>query len=73
MVHDAITEEIREIRRRLAEKFDNDVDRIGEDLRNRQGASGHRLVQLPPRVPAIDGSELANQPFSGDAGENDRR
>ncbi|MEI8374379.1 MAG: hypothetical protein WCJ35_16265 [Planctomycetota bacterium] len=35
MVRDSITEEIREIRHRLAEKFDNDVDRIDEDLRPR--------------------------------------
>jgi hypothetical protein len=53
MVRDSITEEIREIRHRLAEKFDNDVDRIGEDLRRRQNASGRRVVQLPKRPPRI--------------------
>ena len=53
MVRDSITEEIREIRHRLAEKFDNDVDRIGEDLRRRQNASGRRVVQLPKRPPRV--------------------
>ena len=61
MVRDSITEEIREIRHRLAEKFDNDVDRIGEDLRRRQGASGRRLVQLPKRPPRIPAS--TNKPM----------
>ena len=56
MVRDSITEEIREIRHRLAEKFDNDVDRIGEDLRRRQDASGRRVVQLPKRTPRIPAS-----------------
>jgi hypothetical protein len=53
MVRDSITEEIRETRHRLAEMFDNDVDRIGEDLRRRQNASGRRVVQLPKRLPRI--------------------
>jgi len=61
MVRDSITEEIREIRHRLAEKFDNDVDRIGEDLRRRQDASGRHLVQLPKRPPRIPASK--NKPM----------
>ena len=40
MVHNPITEEIREIRHRLAAQFDNDVYRIGAELRRRQAASG---------------------------------
>ena len=51
MVHDFITEEIREIRQRLAAQFDNDVYRIGDDLRQRQAASSRRVVQLPKRPP----------------------
>ena len=46
-----ISEEIRDIRRSLAAQFDNDVDRIGGDLRRRQAASGRRVVQLPKRLP----------------------
>ena len=62
MVRDSITEEIREIRHRLAEKFDNDVDRIGEDLRRRQDASGRRLVQLPKRPPRITVRAVKRKP-----------
>ena len=58
MVHDFITEEIREIRHRLAAQFDNDVDRIGDDLRRRQSASGRRVVQLPKRPPRNVGSPI---------------
>ena len=56
MVHDFINEEIREIRRRLAAQFDNNVDRIGDDLRRRQAASGRRGVQVPKRPPRNIGS-----------------
>jgi hypothetical protein len=52
MVHNPITEEIREIRHRLAAQFDNDVYRIGAELRRRQAASGRRVVRLPGRQPA---------------------
>jgi hypothetical protein len=49
MVHNPITEEIREIRHRLAAMFDNDVSRIGEETRRRQALSGRRVVRLPSR------------------------
>ena len=51
MVHNPITEEIREIRHRLAAEFDNDVYRIGAELRRRQSASGRCVVRLPKRNP----------------------
>jgi hypothetical protein len=51
MVHNPITEEIREIRHRLAAGFDNDVYRIGAELRRRQAVSGCRVVRLPSRQP----------------------
>ncbi len=53
MVHNPITEEIREIRHRLAAEFDNDVRRIGAEIRRRQAMSGHRVVRLPSRQPAV--------------------
>ncbi|MEM9352545.1 MAG: hypothetical protein AAGA92_05990 [Planctomycetota bacterium] len=37
-----ITTEIREARRRLADKFDNDLDRIVDDLQRKQRESGRR-------------------------------
>ncbi len=51
MILDSITEEIREIRHRLAAQFDNDIDRIGEDLRRRETASSGQVVRLPKRLP----------------------
>ncbi len=51
MVHNPITEEIRETRHRLAVLYDNDVTRIGNETRRRQAVSGRRIVRLPRRVP----------------------
>ena len=52
MVSNPITEEIREIRHRLAAQFENDVFRIGAETRRRQAISGHRVIRLPSRTPA---------------------
>ena len=65
MAHNPITEEFREIRRRLAAQFDNDVYRIGAELRRRQAASDRRVVRLPPRRPTVHtGQSGAPQPRS---------
>ena len=53
MVPNPITEEIREIRHRLAAQFDNDVFRIGAETRRRQATSGRRVIRLPSRTPAV--------------------
>lgn len=42
-------DEILAIKRRLAAQFDNDVHRIAEDIRQRQGQTGHEVISLPPR------------------------
>jgi hypothetical protein len=61
MHHDPITEEIRAIRHALAAKFDNDIHRIGEDIRQRELASGRKFVQLPKRplrpMPRVNGED----------------
>jgi hypothetical protein len=54
MVHNPITEEIHEIRHRLAAQFENDVYRIGAELRRGQAASGRRVVRLPSRQPVAN-------------------
>ena len=41
------TDEIRAIKRKLSEKFDNDIHRIAEDARRRQTQSGRRIVPVP--------------------------
>lgn len=51
MIHNPIIEEIREIRHRLAAQFDNDVYRIGAEIRRGQSLSGHRVVRRPRRQP----------------------
>jgi len=51
---DSPTEEIRAIRHELAAKFDNDVKRIGDDLRRRQKESGREYIRLPKRRPRAD-------------------
>ena len=42
-------DEILAIKRRLAAKFDNDIERIAADVRKYQGQSGHEVISLPPR------------------------
>jgi hypothetical protein len=44
MYRDTINDEIRAIRRSLAAKFDNDLVRIANDLKERQAKSGKRYV-----------------------------
>jgi hypothetical protein len=46
---DPITEEIRAIRRKLAEQCGNDVRKILADVRARQATDGRTYVTLPPR------------------------
>lgn len=53
MAHNPITEEIREIRHRLAAQFDNDVRRIGAETRRRQAASGRKVIRLPRNQPLV--------------------
>jgi hypothetical protein len=45
------TDEIRAIRHELAARFNNDIDRIFEDLQRQQRESGRNYVRLPKRQP----------------------
>ena len=49
MINDAITEEIRTIRRQLAAQCDNDVAKILADVRQREADDEHNYVTLPKR------------------------
>ena len=64
MVLNPITEEIREIRHRLAAQFENDVYRIGAETRRRQLASGRRVIRLPSQTPAV-GKSSSQQTAKG--------
>lgn len=47
------TEEIKAIRRKLASQLDNDVARIGADIRRQQRESGRTYITLPKRDPVL--------------------
>ena len=47
---DPIVAEIRAIRKAHAEKFNNDLHAICEDLRRQERESGRKYVTLPPRL-----------------------
>jgi hypothetical protein len=65
MMTNPITRQIRDIRHRLAEKFDNDLDRIVDDLQRQQRESGRHYVDRT--------KEAANHGMagSGSGGERD--
>ncbi len=63
MVRDTITESIRATRHALAAKFDNDIKRIGDDLRRQQKESTRTIVRLPRRRPRI--ATTTNKPLHG--------
>lgn len=44
---DPIVREVRDARRRLAARFDNDLQRVADDLILRQASHGSRLVAPP--------------------------
>ncbi len=50
MIVDPITEEIRTLRRSLAARHDNDLDRIYEDVRRSERFSGRQFLSLPRRL-----------------------
>ena len=64
---DTITKEIRRIRHELAARFDNDLDRIVDDLQRQQRESGREYIRLPKREPRSDRStNNATLPSGGD-------
>jgi hypothetical protein len=63
------TDEIRAIKRKLSEKFDNDIHRIAEDARRRQIESGRRVVTVPvPVIATSDTTNPAMDPSGGSGG-----
>jgi hypothetical protein len=49
MWKDPIVEEVREIRDELAKKFDYDLNRIFEHMRQQQAEGGRKVVCLQPK------------------------
>jgi len=50
---DSPTDEIRTVRHLLAARFDNNMQRIVDDLRRQQRESGREYIRLPKRSPRI--------------------
>jgi len=53
MARDPIVADVRAVREKLAARFGFDVRAIAEDARKRQKKSGHKVVSLPPKRPAV--------------------
>ncbi len=53
-----ITEEIREIRHKLAAQFDNDLDRIFADLQRKERESGRVVVDRRGERLAADNKDM---------------
>ncbi len=53
MARDPIVDEVRAVREELAARFGFNVRAIAEDARRRQMSSGHKVVSLPPKRPAM--------------------
>jgi hypothetical protein len=51
---DEVVQEVRRYREAHAASFDYDLERIFEDIKAREQASGRRLVKLPPKVLQAD-------------------
>jgi len=49
MWEDPIVKEIRKVREEHASRFGHDLDRIYQELKRREEASGRRYVSYPPR------------------------
>jgi len=50
MWDDPIVEEVRKARDEYAAKFDYDLERIFQDIKEREMRSEHRFVSLPPKL-----------------------
>jgi len=55
---DPIVEEVREARRKHAERFNLDLHAICEDLKKKEKNSGHRIISLPAKpLVKVNGSQ----------------
>ncbi|HJX27204.1 MAG TPA: hypothetical protein VJ885_04780 [Thermoanaerobaculia bacterium] len=51
MWNDPIVEEVRKVREEHAARFDYDLERIFQDLKEQEKKSGRKVVSLPPKRP----------------------
>ena len=65
MHNDPIVDEIRRIRQEHADKFNDDLHAICEDLRRQERESGRRFVSFPPRRACSVGASKASDEHGG--------
>jgi hypothetical protein len=51
MWNDPIVEEVRKVREEHAARFDFDLERIFQDLKEQEKKGGRKVVSLPPKRP----------------------
>ena len=61
-MNDPIVEEVRRIRARIAEEHGNDLHRIFEDARRRQGAEGRRVISIDKETRAEQSCVVREEP-----------
>lgn len=63
------TDEIRDIKRKLSEKFGNDIHRIAEDARRRERESGREMASVPLPLNSVNHPKQANAGVLSKAGD----
>ena len=61
-MNDPIVEEVRRIRAEIAARSGNDLRRIFEDARSRQGSAGRRVVSYDPADTVAPECEVREEP-----------
>ena len=61
MWNDPIVEEVRRVREEHAARFDYDLERIFQDLKEQERQSGREVVSLPPKRPLEVGVERSKE------------
>ena len=61
-MNDPIVEEVRRIRAEIAAEHGNDLHRLFEDARRRQGAEGRRVVSFDPADAAEPACVVREEP-----------
>jgi len=51
MWNDPIVEEVRKVREEHAARFDHDLEKIFQDLKEQERQSNRKVVSLPPKRP----------------------
>jgi hypothetical protein len=61
MWSDPIVEEVRKVREEHAARFDYDLEKIFQDLKEQERQSGRKVVSLPPKRPVEVAAERSKE------------